>query len=291
MRTYLFVGNRRFVLQKMLEKGLHFAAIGYVANSHLENDLKSKKLNIEPKLLKRLENKTQVLEFIKAHTFDVFVSNGCPYILPLNDLQKAIYINIHPSLLPDLRGYDPVIGAILFGRDSGATCHIIDQGVDTGDIIAQVKIKNTKDLDVTTLYQLSFYAEQEAFEEALKRDFQPQRKQISQDNLIEYRRNNADMVISFNEDNEQIIRKIKAYNNKKIGCSFVCQGHTYKVFHAEIMENPYLLHILDQFDEGQVAFSYEDSIIFKKDSQVLRFSGIVSLDGSPITLSTILFSK
>lgn len=50
-------------------------------------------------------------------------------------------INVHCSLLPQLRGLSPVAGAIIGGlAESGVTIHFVDQGVDTGDIILQKRI-------------------------------------------------------------------------------------------------------------------------------------------------------
>lgn len=50
-------------------------------------------------------------------------------------------INIHGSLLPKYRGRTPHVWSIINGeKNSGITCHLIDEGVDTGDIITQIEI-------------------------------------------------------------------------------------------------------------------------------------------------------
>ncbi len=47
-------------------------------------------------------------------------------------------LNIHPSLLPKYRGPSPVITALLDGEAiTGVTVMLMDQGMDTGDILAQ----------------------------------------------------------------------------------------------------------------------------------------------------------
>ncbi len=47
-------------------------------------------------------------------------------------------LNIHPSLLPRYRGPSPVVSAILEGEDvTGVTVMLMDQGLDTGPILAQ----------------------------------------------------------------------------------------------------------------------------------------------------------
>jgi len=46
-------------------------------------------------------------------------------------------VNLHPSYLPYNRGVHPNVWSIVEGTPAGATLHYIDEGVDTGDIIAQ----------------------------------------------------------------------------------------------------------------------------------------------------------
>jgi len=50
-------------------------------------------------------------------------------------------LNIHPSLLPEYRGPEPIFWGLLDKKTTfGVTVHQIDDGVDTGDIIAQTVI-------------------------------------------------------------------------------------------------------------------------------------------------------
>jgi methionyl-tRNA formyltransferase len=49
-------------------------------------------------------------------------------------------VNIHPALLPYNRGAYPNVWSIVEGTPAGTTIHYIDEGVDTGDIIAQRQV-------------------------------------------------------------------------------------------------------------------------------------------------------
>jgi len=49
-------------------------------------------------------------------------------------------VNIHPALLPYNRGSYPNVWSIVERTPSGVTIHYIDEGIDTGDIIAQCTI-------------------------------------------------------------------------------------------------------------------------------------------------------
>ncbi|MEA3322602.1 MAG: methionyl-tRNA formyltransferase [Patescibacteria group bacterium] len=57
------------------------------------------------------------------------------------DIPRFGPINIHASLLPELRGASPVQNALLQGKkETGVTIMQMDEGIDTGDIIAQKTI-------------------------------------------------------------------------------------------------------------------------------------------------------
>lgn len=55
---------------------------------------------------------------------------------------KGKIINIHPSLLPEFPGIDAIGQAVDSGATvTGVTVHYIDEGIDTGPIIAQESLK------------------------------------------------------------------------------------------------------------------------------------------------------
>lgn len=58
------------------------------------------------------------------------------------DIPKIASINVHPSLLPKYRGPNPYFWAIRNRETmSGVTFHLIDNGFDTGAILAQEEVK------------------------------------------------------------------------------------------------------------------------------------------------------
>jgi methionyl-tRNA formyltransferase len=57
------------------------------------------------------------------------------------DLPPRGCINLHPSLLPRYRGPTPIQSAILAGeRKTGVTTILLDEGMDTGDILLQREV-------------------------------------------------------------------------------------------------------------------------------------------------------
>lgn len=284
---FVFVGNRRFVLEQIVASGVNLTSVYVIAGTHLERDLnRGGVTGVTDYVL--VHNKNELLSLLGQGRFDVLISNGCPYILPVADLPQASYVNIHPSCLPDLRGVDPVIGAVLFKRDSGATCHVMDSGIDTGPIISRIRIPFDVGLDVTTLYQLSFVAEQQVFSEALALNFKPQYEQLKAPGTIYYCRKPDDQIISFCEDNDFMLQKIKAFNNRSQGCYFNIRGVSYRVFYAQRLRNPFVLKLLEGLPDCVVGMSYENSIVFRKDGEVLRFLEVLPSNAQAIPVGTKL---
>lgn len=90
----------------------------------------------------RLTNEEEEMRFA-ALGVDLVVLAAYGLLLPRPFLFKPRYgaINIHPSLLPRHRGASPVAGAILAGdATSGTTIMKMNEGLDTGDVLAIEKV-------------------------------------------------------------------------------------------------------------------------------------------------------
>lgn len=85
----------------------------------------------------------EFLEELKGFCIDMLLC--CSYSMLIREdvleLVKFNAINLHSSLLPLNRGPNPVQWAIIKGEKfTGVTIHYMDAGIDSGDIIAQLKI-------------------------------------------------------------------------------------------------------------------------------------------------------
>src|SRR6266542_352813 len=56
------------------------------------------------------------------------------------DLFPRGCFNLHPAYLPYNRGADPNVWSIVEGTPAGVTLHWMDDGIDTGDIVAQERV-------------------------------------------------------------------------------------------------------------------------------------------------------
>lgn len=92
-----------------------------------------------------------ITRFVTGQRPDLIWIADYRYLLPADVIALAPLgaVNLHPSLLPKYRGRAPVNWAILNGEtELGLTAHRVDDGMDTGDILAQVSFHLTKDEDV-----------------------------------------------------------------------------------------------------------------------------------------------
>ncbi len=61
------------------------------------------------------------------------------------DIPKYGCVNVHASLLPEYRGASPIQWAVIDGKEeSGVTTMLMDEGVDTGDMLLQCRRKLDK---------------------------------------------------------------------------------------------------------------------------------------------------
>ncbi|MEO1045421.1 MAG: formyltransferase family protein [Pseudomonadota bacterium] len=77
------------------------------------------------------------LDALRALEPDLFVHAGAGILrAPLLAIPRLGTINAHMGLLPRYRGMNVAEWSVLEGREVGCTVHLLDPGIDTGDIIA-----------------------------------------------------------------------------------------------------------------------------------------------------------
>ena len=82
----------------------------------------------------------------------------CAYglLIPERALEKALWLNVHPSLLPRWRGAAPVERALMAGdTETGVTIHETIKELDAGPIAAQEAFLIAPDDDAGAVYALS----------------------------------------------------------------------------------------------------------------------------------------
>ena len=89
------------------------------------------------------ETERKFVDVLRAENVDLVVLAG--FMRIVGPVFLAAYprriINIHPSLLPKYRGADAAAQALAAGDTAtGCTVHYVDEGVDTGEVIAQREV-------------------------------------------------------------------------------------------------------------------------------------------------------
>ena len=95
-------------------------------------------------------------ENLKELRLDLFVVVAFGQILPKSLLKIPRYgaVNVHASLLPKYRGAAPIAWAILKGEKvTGVTTMMMDEGMDTGDILLQAEIPIEEKETCETLHE------------------------------------------------------------------------------------------------------------------------------------------
>jgi methionyl-tRNA formyltransferase len=90
------------------------------------------------------QSSAQVADFAanEGLAFDLGLLAWWPKIIraPLLDLPRRGFVNTHPSLLPHNRGKHYNFWSIVERVPFGVSLHMVEQGVDSGDIVAQAEL-------------------------------------------------------------------------------------------------------------------------------------------------------
>ncbi|MBM7587566.1 phosphoribosylglycinamide formyltransferase-1 [Bacillus pakistanensis] len=92
----------------------------------------------------KMEFETEIIAQLEKRGIEFIVLAGYMRLIGptlLQPFSKRI-VNIHPSLLPAFPGKDAIGQALEYGvRITGVTVHYVDEGMDTGPIIAQAPVE------------------------------------------------------------------------------------------------------------------------------------------------------
>ena len=170
---------------------------------------------------------------------DTIVAVAYGQLVPRGALDRARWLNVHPSLLPRWRGAAPIQAAIAAGdQETGITVMYMDEGLDTGDILLQRKIDILRDDTGGSLHDRLARIAPEALFEALRMLAKGSAPRIPQDNALatyasKLKRENG--KIDWSEPAEVIERKIRAFNPWP-GAFMKLDGRNLKIFSALIVD-------------------------------------------------------
>lgn len=104
----------------------------------------------QPQKLRDAETVKELLEI----SCDFIVVAAYGQILPREVLDHAPCINLHASILPQYRGASPIQQTLLNGdKETGVTAMLMEEGLDTGDILKIEKISVDEKMMVEELFE------------------------------------------------------------------------------------------------------------------------------------------
>jgi len=205
----------RDCMKAIIEKGCQ---IDFVM-THKENDIDSVDTfaqgeGIEFTYKDARKNLEYIIQKLKKVKPVFLISVNYRYIIPKKVYGSANYaINVHGSLLPKYRGRTPHVWSIINGeKETGITSHLIEESVDTGDIISQfnIPIKDT-DTGYSLIKKFEKYYPSiviESIEKLLNKV-----KPVKQDNSLAsyYGKRTPDMgYIDFRKSADEVVNFVRA---------------------------------------------------------------------------------
>ena len=146
--------------------------------------------------------------------------------------------------------------------------------IDKGPIIAQDKIKHTRELDSILLYKLCFSLEPKVFSTAIKKRFAANTAEMSQNNIY-YTFSAGDNLYSLRDIYAlDIIARVNAFNTKSRLFKFQLDNTLYSVKYATIVDP--VLQLVDRqtSDPWRILFTFENNAIITNNIECVRLHSI-----------------
>lgn len=283
MKKVLFIGNRSGVLREISRFAeLRVTAVCALRDSWLHRDLEGSAYRTR---LFTCGEKDDVVSEIASADFDLLISNGCPFVLPIARLgyPARLFLNVHPGLLPHGRGLHPINGVVLRGeRFTGATLHYMDEGIDTGDVVHQEEREITDDLDIGLLYRVTFELEASTFRVGMRKLIDSgfnYRAEAQAEKGWYYSRRPEDQMVDFDTmSNADILRRIRAFGIRSQGVVAKVGDAQIRIFDAQAISNTDLLRRYAGEARGSVVLRYEDHLLVRTREGLIKIKSFQACD-------------
>ena len=219
---------------------------------------------------------------------DLIVTCAYGQIIPkeILDYPRLGCINVHASLLPELRGGAPIHRAIINGyKKTGITIMYMDEGMDSGDIITQKEIDILDNDTASTLHEKLSKLGSELLIETLPSIIDGTCTRIKQDeSKVTFAKviKPEDEKIDFNKTSYEIYNQIRGLNSFP-GAYFILDDKRIKVFESYIPDE-YFPEKLN----GEIVKIYKDGIGIKTNSGVIVLTVIKPEGKSEMLVSNYL---
>ncbi len=247
------------------------------------------KYNIE--VVQNIDMKDPILiEKLKKVEADFFVVVAYGKILKkeILSIPKKAAINIHASLLPMYRGAAPIQWAIIDGlKQTGISTMLMDEGLDTGDILQQYKIDINPDENSKDLFdRLSFLASDAILDTLENYELYYKNRIYQGDKETKYAKilKKEDGLLDFSREAIYLERLIRGLNPWPVAFSYF-NNKILKIWKASLVDEDLYQTLVSKEDKdkyGKIIIKNSHLYIICKDSilevLVLQLEGKKKLD-------------
>jgi methionyl-tRNA formyltransferase len=169
---------------------------------------------------------------------DLIITAAFGQILPKEILEAPAYrcINVHASLLPELRGGAPIHYALIQGKKkTGITIMYMVEKLDAGDILTQVEVEISEEDNVGSLHNKLSIAGAALLSETLPKLLEGKLNPIPQNNdeaTFAYNIKREQEKIDWSKSGEEIYNHIRGLNPWPVAFTTI-DGQTLKIWRSE----------------------------------------------------------
>ena len=192
---------------------------------------------------------------VHLRRLDAVVVAAYGKLIPRELLDQALWLNVHPSLLPRWRGAAPVERAIMAGdEETGVTIHRTVEELDAGPIAAQRAFAIRPDDDAGAVFARAAEIAAELLDDVLAgATFEAQAEEgVTYADKITA----ADRELDLSRPPEDVVNRIRALS-PHIGARATIDGRPLIVWRARVGEDG-KLELLEVQPEGKRRMAYEE---------------------------------
>jgi methionyl-tRNA formyltransferase len=165
---------------------------------------------------------------------DTIVIAAYGRLIPTALLDRALWLNVHPSLLPRWRGAAPVERAIMAGdTETGVTIHRTTAELDAGPIAAQRAFPIEADDDAGAVYRRAAEVAVELLEEVFARP--AFREQPEEGATYAHKLSAADRELDWSRPPEEVVNRVRALS-PHIGARTELHGRAVTLWRARVAD-------------------------------------------------------
>jgi methionyl-tRNA formyltransferase len=274
----LFIGSVKFslsALKLLLELNSNIVGICTSKNSninadHVDLSNLSKEHKI-PWIYANDINSQESIKWIKSKEPDIIFCFGWSRILKkeLLELPSLGVIGYHPTLLPANRGRHPIIWALSLGLNkTGSTFFVINESVDSGDVISQREIHIDVEENAESLYEKLIKVALDQIREflpMLKNGIIPRIKQNDSQSNTWRKRSDKDGRIDWRMSAHTIHNLVKAITKPYPGAYFEYENERIIVWKSNV-----ILGTKDNIEPGKILSISKNGAVVKCGEESIR---------------------